>query len=207
METPEWQQYVALEARLLVGILFLLAGAAKLADATDAKHAIRDYVPVPDIVLPSLARALPIIEVVLGVCLLLGLLRQTPAIVAIGLLTIFSAGGMLNLLRGRKMECHCLGGVLRERLGWSVIVRNVVLIGLMCVMLGTKSDLFAIGTVIARGPSAMQGWPPLLDLSPALLLAVLFTLAYLLAIRAIGLEAPASSVAASENGRVDGAGT
>jgi uncharacterized membrane protein YphA (DoxX/SURF4 family) len=101
---------LGLLARLLVGGVWLVAGASKLAAPADNVRAVRAYQLLPESVVPIVGHALPVVEILVGGCLLLGLLTRGTAVVSALLLVAFIVGIASAWARGLSIECGCFGG-------------------------------------------------------------------------------------------------
>lgn len=101
---------VALAARLLLGGVFVYAGALKLPDPAASVRAVRAYRVLPEAVVPAVGYGLPVLEVALGVLLLLGLAVRFTAVLTGLLLIVFIAGMASAWARGLTIDCGCFGG-------------------------------------------------------------------------------------------------
>jgi uncharacterized membrane protein YphA (DoxX/SURF4 family) len=101
---------VGLLARMLVGGVWVVAGVVKLPDPNENVRAVRAYDLLPESVVPVVGHALPILEILVGVCLLLGLLTRVAAVVSAVLLVAFVVGIASAWGRGLSIECGCFGG-------------------------------------------------------------------------------------------------
>lgn len=101
---------VGLLARMLVGGVWVVAGVVKLPDPNENVRAVRAYDLLPESVVPVVGHALPILEILVGVCLLLGLLTRVAAVVSAVLLVAFVIGIASAWGRGLSIECGCFGG-------------------------------------------------------------------------------------------------
>jgi uncharacterized membrane protein YphA (DoxX/SURF4 family) len=101
---------VGLLARMLVGGVWVVAGVLKLPDPNENVRAVRAYDLLPETVVPVTGHALPILEILVGLCLLLGLLTRVAAVVSAGLLVAFVVGIASAWGRGLSIECGCFGG-------------------------------------------------------------------------------------------------
>ena len=72
--------WVGVVARLVVGGVWVAAGLLKLPDPTESVRAVRNYQLLPEAVVPLVGHALPVLEVLIGVCLILGVLVRASAI-------------------------------------------------------------------------------------------------------------------------------
>ena len=101
---------MGLLARTLVGGVWVAAGVLKLPDPNENVRAVRAYDLLPESVVPVVGHALPILEILVGVCLLLGLLTRVAAVVSAVLLVAFVVGITSAWGRGLSIECGCFGG-------------------------------------------------------------------------------------------------
>jgi uncharacterized membrane protein YphA (DoxX/SURF4 family) len=135
---------VVFTIRVLLAGVFAIAGVAKLTDRPGAAKAMADF-GVPVSVAGLLAVFLSLSEILIAISLLVGPLAFFGAIGALTLLTIFTIAVIINLMRGRKPDCHCFGQLHSSPIGWKTILRN----GVLAVMAGFL--IFRKGTVAALG--------------------------------------------------------
>lgn len=135
--------WIALLARLLLAAVFLVAAVGKLADRPGSRQALADF-GVPVRLAAPMALLLPPAELVIAVLLLPGRTAPWGALAALGLLGLFIAGVTINLVRGRKPNCHCFGQLHSAPVGWSTVIRNGVLAA-------------AAGIVLWRGGETPRG--------------------------------------------------
>ncbi|RYI99711.1 MAG: DoxX family membrane protein, partial [Actinomycetales bacterium] len=69
-------RWTGLLARLIVGGVWLYAGALKVGDPESSVTAVRAYQLLPTGLADSVGRVLPMLEIVIGACLVLGLLTR-----------------------------------------------------------------------------------------------------------------------------------
>jgi uncharacterized membrane protein YphA (DoxX/SURF4 family) len=97
-------------ARLVVGGVWIAAGLLKIPDPTENVRAVRAYQLLPESVVPVLGHLLPVLEILVGVCLVLGLLTRLSGVVSAILLDAFIVGISSAWARGLEIECGCFGG-------------------------------------------------------------------------------------------------
>jgi uncharacterized membrane protein YphA (DoxX/SURF4 family) len=102
--------WVGLLARLVVGGVWVVAGVLKLPDPAENVRAVRAYQLLPEAFVPLVGHALPLLEVVVGGCLLLGLLTRVSAVLSTVMLVAFVVGIASAWARGLQIECGCFGG-------------------------------------------------------------------------------------------------
>jgi uncharacterized membrane protein YphA (DoxX/SURF4 family) len=103
-------QWLGVLARLVVGTVWVVAGALKIPDPTESVRAVRNYRILPEAAVPLVGHSLPVLEILVGVCLLLGLLVRANAVLSCVLLLAFIAGIASAWARGLSIECGCFGG-------------------------------------------------------------------------------------------------
>lgn len=119
-------EYLGLVSRLVVGLVFLVAGATKLRDPLGFRAAVANYRILPEALVSPVARALPVLEVVVGVMLLLGVLIVPVAVVAALVLVAFAGAIWVNVRRERTIGCGC-GFAGRQQVSRRLVARNGVL--------------------------------------------------------------------------------
>jgi hypothetical protein len=116
-------------AGIVVGALALiLFGAAwhKLSEPSAFLSSLAGYRLLPEATLDVAARAIPVIEIALGLGLLIPATRIFALIGAALLLLAYGAAIGVNLVRGRSyIDCGCGGAA--HPLSWGLVVRNSVL--------------------------------------------------------------------------------
>ncbi len=115
-----------LVSRVLLACVFVVAGAAKLADLPGSRRAVVDF-GVPVRVAGVVGVGLPVGELVVAVALLLSGSARYGALGALALLGVFIAGILVVLARGAEADCHCFGQLHSARVGWRTLVRNLLL--------------------------------------------------------------------------------
>lgn len=102
--------WIGLLARLVVGTVWVVAGALKLPDPAASVRAVRAYELLPETVVPTVGHLLPVLEVVVGACLVLGLMTRAAAALSTLLLLAFVVGIAAAWARGLQIDCGCFGG-------------------------------------------------------------------------------------------------
>ncbi|HET8580136.1 MAG TPA: MauE/DoxX family redox-associated membrane protein [Nitrospiraceae bacterium] len=130
-------------SRTIIGVLLLSAGILKvLKGRLHFVDVVKGYELLPLPAVRVVARCLPWTEMVVGLCLLLGVLMSVSALLASGIFLLFAGAVTINLLRGRRhIACGCFGSTADEGLNWSIVVRNTILASVSLLMAGTASPL------------------------------------------------------------------
>jgi len=98
-------------SRLVLAGVLLVAGSAKFFEGGfAAQRAINAYKVFPPAWAPFLGYALPGLEIVLGLLLLVGMFVRVSSLVTALLMTGFIAGIISVWVRGYSIDCGCFGG-------------------------------------------------------------------------------------------------
>ena len=120
-------RWLLLLLRIIVGGVFIWAGALKIADPLGFAQSIENYQVVPHSLAFLIAVVLPWVEVLSGVFLIIGLFRRSSALLISLLLVGFIGLVALALARGIDTSCGCFGSLSR-RADFSLILTDAVLL-------------------------------------------------------------------------------
>src|SRR5215204_6037284 len=141
-----------LAARLVLALVFVVAGLAKLAHRNGSKQAVADF-GVPAVLAAPIGVLLPLAELVVAATLIPASTAWWGGVGALVLLLLFVVGIGINLLRGRRPDCHCFGQLHSGPAGWSTLGRNGVLAAVAAFVVWEGKE----GAAGGAGPSAV-GW-------------------------------------------------
>jgi uncharacterized membrane protein YphA (DoxX/SURF4 family) len=121
---------VAFVARVLLGAVFIWAGVSKIRTSHWSLLAIEAGTP------RSVVVALPVIEALLGLALVLQVAPAVTPWVAVAILLAFTATLAQRYFSGSKAPCNCFGGKSNDPVGLATFVRNaaLILLGLLAAL-------------------------------------------------------------------------
>lgn len=93
--------------RVGLGLLFVFASLDKIAHPAAFAQAVANYQILPAALVNPAAILLPWIEAVCGLALACGVLPRGAALVIAGLMAVFLAAILANLVRGVDVACGC----------------------------------------------------------------------------------------------------
>ncbi|MET8869962.1 MauE/DoxX family redox-associated membrane protein [Nonomuraea sp. NPDC049421] len=102
--------WVTTVARLVLGGVLIAAGALKIGNPADSVVAVKAYQLLPESIAVAVGYALPILEIVVGVLLVVGLLTRAAAVIAALLMFAFVFGIAWAWANGLRIDCGCFGG-------------------------------------------------------------------------------------------------
>jgi uncharacterized membrane protein YphA (DoxX/SURF4 family) len=121
---------VGVVASIVVGLLFVVAGASKLAIGPAWPEQARGFGA------PRWAAVVvPWVELAIGAALVAQLARPVPALAAIGVLLLFTVLIGRHLLAGRAPICACFGAWSATPIGPAHLVRNIAFLALAVLTL------------------------------------------------------------------------
>ena len=151
---------LALGARIVVSVAFLLAAVQKLRVRGQLTTELAGFGVPTALVVPA-ATALPLAELVTAVALVALAGSPVPAFVAVGLLALFTGAVLANLAQGRHPPCPCFGASSSAPVSARTIVRNGWLLALA---------VLATGSIAGASTAGVLAWTALLGAATLLLL-------------------------------------
>lgn len=103
-------RWVSTGARIVLGGVFLVAGALKVVDPQSSVAAVRAYELLPTSLVTVVGWGLPFAEIALGLLLLAGIATRVVAAATAMLLIIFILAVVSAAARGLSIDCGCFGG-------------------------------------------------------------------------------------------------
>lgn len=104
------RQWIGVIARLVTGGVWVTAGVLKVPDPAGSVRAVRAYDLLPEAIVPTVGYALPALEIVVGLALILGAFTRWAAVVSALLFVAFILGIASAWARGLEIDCGCFGG-------------------------------------------------------------------------------------------------
>jgi protein-disulfide isomerase len=117
---------ILLIARLLLGLVLLVAGLAKLADREGSSEAVRAF-GVPETLNGTVVALLPLGELAAAILLVPSGTARAGAALAAVLLLSFCVGITRSMIRGEAPDCHCFGQLHSSPAGPKTLARNLFL--------------------------------------------------------------------------------
>jgi len=140
MNLPEWiKQSLIIGCRIILGCVFLSTGIIKVLDIQVFVDALQAYHILPKFLINPFAFAIPWLEIVIGMCFIIGFWAKSGAFLALSLLTTFAIGLGVNLVRGVDMSCGCFGPYFSDESLSIAMFRIVILMGMSAVIIKCKS--------------------------------------------------------------------
>jgi len=142
-------RYLGFVFRLAVGIVFIVSSVGKLSEGSAFVDDVTKYQLLPDMMAEAYATALPWVEIIMGVLLILGFFTTIAA--GIGVLTSLSfiIANSVVLHRGLNLSCGCFGDVAALQTREAIIIECVLLI-IAVQILVRKGDFLSIDFLRTR---------------------------------------------------------
>lgn len=136
---------LALSIRLVLGGVFVWAGAAKLVQPSFFVETVAAFAILPVDWVAPFALSVIWIELIAGGLLLLDIWPRSNALVVLGLLVVFSAALSISMYRGNDVACGCFGGDRSSSLVWALL-RDLLLAGGAAVLLAQKEQVESVSS-------------------------------------------------------------
>lgn len=149
--------WVTTAARLVLGGVLIVAGGLKIGNPSESVVAVRAYELLPDAVATTVGYGLPIVEVVVGVLLIIGLMTRVAAVVAALLMLAFVFGIAWAWAHGLRIDCGCFGGGGQLGAGQEPTYLIDILRDFGFVLLGVWIVRFPPGRVALDRPLGLAG--------------------------------------------------
>jgi uncharacterized membrane protein YphA (DoxX/SURF4 family) len=145
--------YLALAARVIVGLLFIFASIDKIANPEAFAASIANYKLMSPFLTTASATVLPWIELLAGFALLFGIFHRGGAFILAVLLVIFTAAIVSALIRGLDISCGCLTqDPQANKIGWTKVAENVGVFVLTTFLFYSTSVKFTLEEFLNKRP-------------------------------------------------------
>ena len=109
-------------SRILLAVVFIYAGYAKLKNPLQFAVAVEGYKLVSSGMVLLIVKVLPWVEIILGAALLLGIQIRFTAAITCGFLLFFIGLMLITYLRGIEADCGCFG--VGEKISPLTLIRD-----------------------------------------------------------------------------------
>lgn len=159
-----WADWVGLVARLTLAVVWLVASLAKLPNLEASVLAVRGFQILPYDLAVIVGYLLPMIELIIGLLLLIGLFTRPAAVLSGLIMVAFVIGIAQAWARGLAIDCGCFGGggeiTLEEaqaQYPWD-IARDLGLLALAAWLSVRPRTPFALDTSLSGGVADQLEW-------------------------------------------------
>jgi len=122
-------RWLDLAIRLIVGGLFVYAGALKIGDPLQFGDNVASFEMLPNVFITPLALGLPVFEITTGLLLIAAWLRRPAALGILIINGIFLIAIVTALARGLTIDCGCFGtGTPTRARMWMDLGRDLALL-------------------------------------------------------------------------------
>ncbi len=114
--------------RLVIGGIFVVAGASKVGHGTLFAAQIAGFRLLPEGIIAPLAVILPFLEILLGGYLIVGFFTRIAGWVAVVMLALFDLAIASAVVRGMSVSCGCFGPNDTTVTTWAEVARDAVFV-------------------------------------------------------------------------------
>ena len=151
-------RYVGVVFRLALAAVFLIAGGSKIPHPWVFVHTVEGYKMLPDSLARPFGLALPWIEVLIGIYLLVGLFTRIVAAASAAVLVLFLVALGVQIVHGNTSNCGCVVGIDNPVITWFIggnnigpfdLVRDGVLLLMSVVVAALPAPALAVDSILA----------------------------------------------------------
>lgn len=124
-------KYLVFAARLILGVVFIYASLEKIQNPAGFAQAIYNYRMVPEALINIMAIALPWLELVCGVLIIVGVFVRGSALLIGAMLAVFIVALSSAILRGLDISCGCFTLEGGRGIAGKTLVEDILL--MICV--------------------------------------------------------------------------
>ena len=129
--------------RICLGLMFIYASLDKIAHPEEFAKQIGYYKALPFGLENLLAIILPWAELIMGICLIAGLLVDGAALVSIIMMLVFILAISQAMLRGIDITCGCFKvSADSDKLGLDTIIRDIIFLVMSYIVLNRQERKF-----------------------------------------------------------------
>jgi putative oxidoreductase len=144
--------HAVLVLRLVLGAIFIVAGASKIGHGAEFAAQIAGFRILPAPVIAPIALALPFLEVLLGGYLVLGLFTRAAGWIAVLLLALFDGAIASAVIRGMTVSCGCFGPNDKTVTTWAEVARDAIFVLLAVIVALRAPGTLALDRRIGNSP-------------------------------------------------------
>jgi uncharacterized membrane protein YphA (DoxX/SURF4 family) len=124
-------RYIILFSRFVLGIIFIIASADKIAHPELFALSISGYKLLPVYLINISAVVLPWLEMITGIFLVGGIFVKSSSVIIAFLLTVFIGAISLAMIQKLEIDCGCFGAGRGSQVGWLRIIEDIGML-LLC---------------------------------------------------------------------------
>jgi uncharacterized membrane protein YphA (DoxX/SURF4 family) len=121
-------KWINLLLRLIIGGIFVVAGAVKIVNPAAFADSIANYRMLPHEWINAFAITLPWVEVAAGLLLIIGIWMRTNALLIALMLVMFIIAIGQAVGRGLNIECGCFGTVEGRKVGLVALAEDAAML-------------------------------------------------------------------------------
>ena len=147
--------------RMALGCVFSYSAWSKITAPQALADAIVGFEIIPNGIALEAAIMLIWLELICGIFMFLGLWARATVILITSMLILFEVGLISVVIRGIEVYCGCFGQFSVTKVGWGVIIRNMIQIVFCALLLYYGSYKYSIDLIIKvrrRIKNNLPGW-------------------------------------------------
>ena len=162
ISTLLFNRYLALILRLILGIMFIVSAQSKLPHHSEFVIIVKDYELLPAWLASAYGNALPWIELLVGVYLVMGILTRLSAIICFLNGISFMVANITAIIRDHESCGSCFGDLVILPVYQAIIIDVLVLIAsAILIFLPLKNHIFSLDSLFKKNDTQIPEPLPL----------------------------------------------
>lgn len=128
--------------RIVIGLFFVLIAINKVFNLNSFQEIILKYDILPIATISFFSLFILFLEYALGMLLILGLYIRWTVFGLLLLMFVFITAILINISRGNYVDCGCFGNLMVDKIGWQVIFRDFIIVGILLIIGKQKNIKF-----------------------------------------------------------------
>ncbi|WGV60420.1 MauE/DoxX family redox-associated membrane protein [Brevibacillus brevis] len=120
--------YLLLIFSLSLSITFLFSGISKIVDIRTSIRITSSVGILPKSFGRFFGSVLPLLEIIIALCLIIGYKTNYMGIISSILLISFIIANFKVIYEGKDLACNCFGNLFKESMGWGGIIHSFILL-------------------------------------------------------------------------------
>ena len=114
--------------RVILGIVFIVSGAAKMWDIYGFSNVVRGYGILPESLVVPVSIIIPFAEFVLGTMLLMNFYSRTASLSLFVMVIVFTGLSAMKYFSGNTSNSGCFGKLIDRNINPNLLVENAALV-------------------------------------------------------------------------------
>ncbi len=148
--SPRIERAVLIALRCAIGVVFVWASVDKILHPEQFARAVANYHILPPVLVNLFALILPWVELICGLCLILGQWQRAASLVLACVIVMFIAAVGVSMWRGLDIHCGCFNASSGRKIGGTLLIEDLALLAATVLLLSRSRDSLGLSGFLGR---------------------------------------------------------